>query len=81
MEKELELPWSGVAWLDGVLFAPVNGGGVWGALRDARGRLRGLRGEGVPRVVFVQAVDGDARAVTLLDPSAAALMVGYRLEG
>ncbi len=80
MKQELEVPWSGTEWLDGVLFTPVNGQGIWGALREARDRLRRLRVEGDPRMVFVQAVDADARAVTLLDPDAAALMIGYRLE-
>ena len=83
MPEEMDLPEpakSPVPWLDGVVFISVNGRGVWGALRDARKKLRELRVESTPRMVFVQAMDGDGRAVTLLDPRVAALMVGYRLE-
>lgn len=77
---ELELPGSEVMWLDGVVFAAVDGHGVWGALRDARGKLRTLGSKGAPRMVFVRAIDDDGRGVALLDPSASALIVGYQLE-
>ena len=64
----------------GIMTAPVNGKGTWGALKALRASLRAL-GPGVStEVIFVDALDGDGRAVPLHDPGVAALVLGYRMR-
>jgi len=61
----------------GILMAPVNGRGTWAALKELRATLRNLRSGGSVRVLFVDALDGDGKAVELHDPGVAALVLGY----
>lgn len=63
----------------GILMAPVNGRGTWAALKELRATLRNLLPGGSARVVFVDALDGEGKAVELHDPGVAALVLGYRL--
>ncbi len=64
----------------GIVTAPVNGKGTWGALKKLRAALRDLRTDGTAQVIFVDALDGDGRAVSMHDPHVAALVLGYRLR-
>jgi len=65
----------------GILMAPVNGRGTWAALKELRAALRGLGRNGSAKVLFVDALDGEGKAVSLQDPAAAALVLGYTLTG
>jgi hypothetical protein len=62
----------------GILTAPVNGKGTWGALKQLRAALRDLRSDGTAQVIFVDALDADGRAVSIEDSGVAALVLGYR---
>ncbi|MGH9197246.1 MAG: hypothetical protein ACRD1T_16095 [Acidimicrobiia bacterium] len=62
----------------GVLMAPVNGRGTWAALKELRAALRSLRPGRSGKVLFVDALDGEGKAVALHDPGVAALVLGYR---
>lgn len=64
----------------GVLMAPVDGQGTWAVLKDLREKLRALRSDGSPQVIFIDALDGEGRAVGARDPAVAALVLGYRLD-
>ena len=64
----------------GILTAPVNGKGTWGALKKLRSALRDLRADGTAQVIFVDALDGEGRAVSLHDPHVAAIVLGYRFR-
>lgn len=62
----------------GILTAPVNGKGTWGALKALRASLRDLGS--ATEVIFIDALDGEGRAVSLHDPRVAALVLGYKLS-
>lgn len=64
----------------GIVMAPVNGKGTWAALKELRAALRDLRPDGSAQVVFVDALDGEGKAVSLHDPGVAALVLGYTLR-
>lgn len=64
----------------GIVMAPVNGKGTWAALKELRAALRNLRPDGSAHVLFVDALDGEGKAVSLQDPGVAALVLGYRLS-
>jgi hypothetical protein len=64
----------------GILTAPVNGKGTWEALKKLRAALRDARVDATAQVIFVDALDGEGRAVSLHDPHVAALVLGYRLR-
>lgn len=64
----------------GILMAPVNGKGTWGALKELRAALRDLRPRGSAHVLFIDALDDGGKAVDLHDRRVAALVVGYRIS-
>jgi hypothetical protein len=64
----------------GILMAPVNGKGTWGALQELRAALRDLRAQGSARVLFIDALDDGGKAVDLRDRRVAALVLGYTIS-
>jgi hypothetical protein len=64
----------------GILMAPVNGKGTWSALKELRKGLSDLRPQGSPKVLFVDALDGEGKAVSLQDSGVVALVLGYTLS-
>ena len=64
----------------GIVTAPVNGKGTWGALKALRASLRELRLDGSTEVIFIDALDGEGRAIALHDPNVVALVLGYRVR-
>ncbi len=63
----------------GILMAPVNGRGTWAALKELRAGLRNLRPHGSAKVLFVDALNDQGKAVSLQDPGVVALVLGYSL--
>lgn len=63
----------------GIVMAPVDGKGTWAAVKELRAALRKLRPDRSAHVVFIDALDGDGRPVSLPDPGVAVLVVGYSL--
>lgn len=78
-EPEAEEPSEAEESEFGILMAPVNGRGTWAALKELRAALRKLRPEATPKVIFVDALDEDGKAVDVQDPGVAALVLGYRI--
>ena len=64
----------------GIVRAPVNGKGTWGALKRLRAALREVSPDGSTEVIFIDALDGEGRAVSLHDPHVAAIVLGYRVR-
>jgi hypothetical protein len=64
----------------GIIMAPVNGRGTWAALKELRTALRKLRPDGSARVIFIDALDGDGKAVNLREPGVAAIVLGYSVQ-
>lgn len=65
---------------DGMLAVPVQPRGLWAALRALRTEMAARGGVRVPREVFLVAYDQEGRTVAPLDPRAALLLLGYRLD-
>jgi hypothetical protein len=63
---------------DGLIIAPIDGGGVWSALRALRRGMQRL-GEG-GHAAFITAMSSDGRIVTGRDPDASVLVMGYRCD-
>ena len=62
---------------DGILLAPVGAEGLWGALRELRAAMRGVRGHGI-RTTFVTAFALDG-SLAPESGDAALLVAGYHV--
>ena len=64
---------------DGLMLAPIRGGGRWAALRALHEGMHHLRDQGLqPTLSFVMAIAEDGRIVPGRDPATALFILGYR---